>query len=94
MSKKAVTKRDFDSESTVTKSTIGWFTKDQVAQDKGILPSNPRYSELLDACVAGLTDRLASLEVKQYQYTMTKTVAKSEQKRSLVLKGHRRCQHR
>ena len=92
VSKKAVTKSDLDSESTVTKSTTGWFTKDQVAQDKGVLPSNPRYSELLDASVAGLKERphedtnLASLEVKQYQYTMTKTVAKSEQKRSLELK--------
>ena len=57
VSKKAVTKSDLDSESTVTKSTTGWFTKDQVAQDKGVLPSNPRYSELLDASVAGLKER-------------------------------------
>ena len=72
VSKKTVAKTDLDSESTVKKSTHGWFTKDQVAQDKGIMPNNSRYSELCDASVAGLKERphedpnLAALDVKQY----------------------------
>lgn len=78
-------------ESTVSKTKSGWFTKQEVARAKGILPENPRFLELCDACVNGLPERdhedpsLAKLEVKQYAYSHTKTTKLAENKRSLKL---------
>ena len=69
-----------DSESTVIRSKKqGGSPKTRWHKDKGILPNNPKYSQLCDASVTGLNERphedpnLAALGVKQYQYTMTKT---------------------
>ena len=35
----------------------GWWTKEQIAQDKGILPHMDNYKALTDVSVAGLQER-------------------------------------
>ena len=67
----------------------GWWTKEQIAQDKGILPHMDDYRALTDASVAGLQERphedeqLAKLGVMQYGYTLVEKKQSREQELQL-----------
>ena len=87
VSSKGVQKLDEDMQTRKSTEKPGWYTKEQVAESKGILSSNPRFVELCDASVAGLKERphedpaLAALDVKQYRYTIkTFEMVKTEKK--------------
>jgi len=73
VSKKDVLKEDRDEESHKVEINDDWFTADQIAADKGVLPDNPNYVNLLHACTAGLQERphespaLAKMGVMQYK---------------------------
>ena len=72
----------------------GWWTKEQIAQDKGILPHMDNYKALTDASVAGLQERphedeqLAKLGVKQYEYTFVEKKKKHSKEQELALQEH------
>ena len=75
VSSKTVRKFDSDKQKEQVSTMEGWWTKEQIAQDKGILPHMDNYKALTDASVAGLQERphedeqLAKLGVMQYEYT-------------------------
>ena len=90
MAKRKVTKTDEDTEKHLTEVEAGWFTKDQIAEAKAIMPSNENFKALADASVAGLNERphedsnLAALGVKQYEYTKVKNTVLGEKKQKLT----------
>lgn len=92
VSTKKVTKTDADTEKHLSEVEPGWWTKEQIAEAKGILPSNENYKQLCDASIAGLIERphedsnLAALGVKQYEYTKVKNTMVGEKKRKLEAK--------
>lgn len=75
VSSKTVRKFHSDKQKEQVSTMEGWWTKEQIAQDKGILPHMDNYKALTDASVAGLQERphedeqLAKLGVMQYEYT-------------------------
>lgn len=91
VSKKDVLKEDRDEERRKVEINDDWFTADQIAADKGILPHNPNYVNLLNACTAGLQERphespaLAKMGVMQYKYAMVKKTTTHLQARALKL---------
>lgn len=92
VSRRTVTKTDTDTEKLLSEVEPGWWTKEQIAEAKGILPSNENFKALLDASIAGLNERphedshLAALGVKQYEYTKVKNSVVGEKKRKLEAK--------
>ena len=90
MAKRKVTKTDEDSEKHLTEVEPGWWTKEQIAEAKGILPTCENFKALADASIAGLQERphednnLAALGVKQYYYTKVKNKVLGEKKRKLT----------
>ena len=90
VAKRKVTKTDEDSEKHLTEVEPGWWTKEQIAETKGILPTCENFKALADASIAGLQERphednnLAALGVKQYCYTKVKNIVLGEKKRKLT----------
>ena len=90
VAKRKVTKTDEDSEKHLTEVEPGWWTKEQIAEAKGILPTCENFKALADASIAGLQERphednnLAALGVKQYYYTKVKNKVLGEKKRKLT----------
>ena len=90
MAKRKITKTDEDSEKHLTEVEPGWWTKEQIAETKGVLPTCENLKALADESIAGLQERphednnLAALGVKQYYYTKVKNIVLGEKKRKLT----------
>ena len=90
VAKRKVTKTDEDSEKHLTEVEPGWWTKEQIAATKGILPTCENFKALADASIAGLQERphednnLAALGAKQYHYIKVKNTVLGEKKRKLT----------
>ena len=91
VSAKKVAKKDTQEEDDNETVQKGWFTDDEVAQFKGILPQNENYSKLKEAACQGCPERdhedenLAALGVKQYYYEHRLAKSSSSKKRLLEL---------
>ena len=91
VSNKKVAKRDTQEEDDNETVQKGWFTDDEVAQFKGILPQNDNYSKLKEAACQGCPERdhedqnLSALGVKQYYYEHHVAKTSSSKKRLLEL---------
>ena len=89
VSSKKIRKLDSDKQKEQVSTMEGWWTKEQMAQDKGILPHMDNYKALTDASVAGLQERphedeqLAKLGVMQYEYTFVEKKHTKEQELQL-----------
>jgi len=94
VSSKTVRKFDSDKQKQQVSTMEGWWTKEQIAQDKGILPHMDNYKALTDASVAGLQERphedeqLAKLALIQYQYTFVEKKKKQTKEQELQLQEH------
>ena len=94
VSSKQVKKLDSDKQKEQVSTMEGWWTKEQIAQDKGILPHMDNYKALTDASVAGLQERphedeqLAKLGIKQYEYTFVEKKKKHSKEQELALQEH------
>ena len=94
VSSKTVRKFDSDKQKEQVSTMEGWWTKEQIAQDKGILPHMDNYKALTDASVAGLQERphedeqLAKLGVMQYEYTFVEKKKKQTKEQELQLQEH------
>ena len=91
VSAKVVAKKDTQEEDDNETVQKGWFTDDEVAQFKGILPQNENYSKLKEAACHGCPERdhedenLAALGVRQYYYEHRVAKSSSSKKRLLEL---------
>ena len=94
VSSKKVRKQDSDKQKEQVSTMEGWWTKEQIAKDKGILPHMDNYKALTDASVAGLQERphedeqLAKLGVMQYEYTFVEKKTKHSREQELQLQEH------
>jgi len=67
----------------------GWYTSDQIAEKKGILPANDRYGELKELACTGLPERphedstLAQAGIKQYYFETTKVEERNSVKKQV-----------
>ena len=94
VSSKKARKLDSDKQKEQVSTMEGWWTKEQIAQDRGILPHMDNYKALTDASVAGLQERphedeqLANLGVMQYEYTFVEKKKKHSKEQELQLQEH------
>ena len=94
VSSKEVREMDSDKQKEQVSTMEGWWTKEQIAKDKGILPHMDNYKALTHASVAGLQERphedeqLAKLGVMQYEYTFVEKMKKHSKEQELQLQEH------